>query len=312
MKLSSLLLWITFSTTASALGLRQAWEKMFLYLVFRMDQQNPEANQVMGFQCGPGLETTVNGRKFCRELTPQEVAEGKQQYEFCTYTDRNSNVARKCFGLLEFTSQTDGVKHTQNIVQQGTDDASRARAPLDLNNFDIYSAVQRMEALGANTRRYQPCRVMKLTPGAPIDFDVFLRQAGDVARNFITSTGTLDGHPEIEKARSAVDEIIKERESDHSPNLVTHLREHFSRTVLFAYEDLGPDVNGKPRSKFSAARTVTLNRLYYFTDVTDELERLTQDFYHPVTGDRLAREHFVVIQSLRNVQNRISAISCGV
>jgi hypothetical protein len=97
----NLALLLLFVTGISARGLRVAWEKMFLFLAYRIDQMEPNsALRTIGFKCETML-LDHTGTGYCQDnrWTPCEV----QEFDPSTRT----RVSRNCIGFKEFIAFID-------------------------------------------------------------------------------------------------------------------------------------------------------------------------------------------------------------
>lgn len=287
-------------TSVSAKGLRVAWEKVFLFLAYRIDQLEPdETKRTIGFKCEDMLFDT-HGIGYCKEnkYVPCQVNEYN--------VDEKAMKARNCIGIKEFLSHIDGQKWSRFPVDEGSTNAQRNKAPASLD-FDLNVAARNLNNYGMDQNRYFAARVYKTPAGSPRDFNLMFEDIGKTVKNYITSTGTLDGHPEITKIREALEQVELARRVDHSKFLVQHLEAHLPGVTL-AVPIVGTDVHGNNQIAFDPVQTVTDNVAAH-PNIQADLKSTMDDYY---TNDPIAKDHKVVMNSIETTRNQIGSISCGI
>jgi hypothetical protein len=301
MRLLVVLFYGLLTVGVSARGLRVAWEKVFLYLAYRIDQLEPdETRRTLGFKCANFLYD-AGGAPYCRDnaWVKCEVLE----YNPATRARENRN----CIGLREWMVFTDDQRWTRFPVNEGTTNAERARAPANLD-FDMRAVVKNLNDMRMDQNRYAPARVYK-TPanGAPPAFNTMIEDIGHTVRNYITSVGTLAGHPEIQQLRTALDEVQRARVVDHSQRLVAHLQ-----TVLpggvYETKKVGTDVQGRDQLVFDPDKTVESSSPF----ASNFEQELYDAIGHYYDNDDIARDHIMVMHSIETTRNQIGSISCGI
>ncbi|KAH6618916.1 hypothetical protein C7974DRAFT_441494 [Boeremia exigua] len=301
MKLTIALFYSLLVAGVSARGLRVGWEKVFLYLAYRIDQLEPdETKRTMGFKCANFL-LTASGAPYCRDnaWVKCEVLE----YNPATRARENRN----CIGIKEWMAFTDDQRWTRFPVNEGTTNAEKAKAPINLD-FDMRAAVKNLNDMRMDQNRYAPARVYK-TPanGAPVAFNTMIEDVGQTVKNYITRVGTLVDHPEIQQLRTALDEVQRARVVDHSPRLVEHLQ-----TVLpggiYHTKKVGTDVQGRDQMVFDPDETVR-STTPMVSNFEEELYKAIGEYYD---NSDIARDHISVMHSIETTRNQISSISCGI
>jgi hypothetical protein len=301
MKLPIALFCVLLATGVSARGLRVGWEKVFLYLAYRIDQLEPdETRRTLGFKCANFLYD-ASGAPYCRD----------NAWVKCEVLDYNpasrARENRNCIGLREWMVFTDDQRWTRFPVNEGTTNAQRAKAPANLD-FDMRDVVKNLNDMRMDQNRYAPARVYKTAAnGAPPPFNTMFEDVGQTVRNYITRVGTLVNHPEIQQLRTALDEVQRARVVDHSRNLVQHLQQVLPGGI-YQTKKVGTDVKGGDQMVFDPDETVK-STIPFASDFEVELYNAIGSYYD---NDEIARDHIKVMHSIETTRNQISSISCGI
>ena len=136
---------------------------------------------------------------------------------------------------------TDDQLWTRFPINEGTTDARRAKAPVDLD-FAMSEAVKNLNDMRMAQNRYAPARIYKTAAnGGPPVFNTMFEDIGQTIKSYIIGVGTLVGYPEIQQVRTALDEVKRARVVDHSIHLVQHLQQVLPGGI-YQTKKIGTDV----------------------------------------------------------------------
>lgn len=297
MRLTVTLFWSLLVASVSAKGLRVGWEKVFLYLAYRIDQLEPdESKRTIGFKCADFLYD-AHQSPYCRD----------NAWVKCEVPDYRAGGNRNCIGFKEWLSFTDGKRWTRFPVNEGTTNAEKTMAPANLD-FDMRAVVKNLNDMGMDQNRYPPANVYK-TPanGAPTAFNTMIEDVGRTVKNYITRVGTLVDHPEIQQVRTALDEVQRARVVDHSVRLVDHLKQVLPGGIYHT-KKVGTDVQGRDQMVFDPDETVK-SSTSFASNFEEQLYTAIGDYYD---NSDVARDHIRVMHSIETTRNQMGSISCGI
>ncbi|KAI0803396.1 hypothetical protein GGR55DRAFT_700119 [Xylaria sp. FL0064] len=282
MRLSLFFIAVYLAVLVSGKGARVAYEKIFLFYAYEIDQLNPEDKQSIGYKCTDPIDKQKGG---CRDPAPGMTGDSpkpRPRYQRCM------NVTeRPCKSLREFLSHIDDKDWNKITAIPG--------ANQDTPTPDVEGTKNIMMEKDMDKNRYAAWRVIK----DGTSFNGMIDSVGDVLKNTWNSLSDADRATHkvlFDRAGEALDGVKWSRHIDHSKYVVDHLAADKPEIKVVAPE-AGKDWKGNSLYDFQLLATIKQNE-EKLPDVRDKLEASLEAWYND-EGNKKPRDH------------RIVGVSCG-
>lgn len=286
-------------------GYRAAYEKVFLFYAFGIDQLNPEDQRVIGFKCASVIDDEKGG---CNDVKPKYIP--------CTAVDKKYDPASKkmvettrgCKNLKEFLSHIDKADWSKTTPVPGGKNAQDTWTP------DVDGTARRLNDLKMDQNRYPAWRVIK-------DGTSFNKMIQDVTDAVAKTKASM--RPEDYESRKAqfeglnysLKQVGRMRYIDHSHYLIERLKQEIPgieikshATGLTQWVNEGSSKREVESFEFLRQETIDANKKA-IPDIENKMKTVYDAFY---TDDVHAREHKIVMDSFEMSLNKIEGTSCSV
>ncbi|RYP72590.1 hypothetical protein DL771_004085 [Monosporascus sp. 5C6A] len=252
-------------------ALRVAYEKIFFFYAYQIDQLNPESERSLDFMCAEPIDVQKGG---CKDVTPKYVP--------CTAVDKDRGpTAGKLSPMLE------GMSVQSNPTP------------------DVEGTAKHLGSQGMDQNRYAPWRVIK--DGTA--FNKMIEHLREVMAktNASMTVDDYNTHKALfEGAELSLDRVHWSRHVYHSPHLMKYLADNIPGIKLVIAPVVGKDWKGADTVDFKLDDTINANEAA-MPDIRDKLEDAYKSFY----AVKEPKEHQIVMQSCERAKNRIKGVSCS-